>query len=196
MNVQKKTRKSVPIAHGKATAQKTRETNAFAVGLLLALGTEAARPKHDNAFGVFDANGDALSSPGGTEGVYHCDTRHLSHFLITVRSRSPKSRAMCSPPGGPRSASCAGSGRPIGRPAYGAKAEALRARFDALFFDADLGSYVLALDGEKRPCRVRASNAGHALFAGVALPERADPVAEVLMGSSSFCGWGIHDRVG
>jgi glycogen debranching enzyme len=76
--------------------------------------------------------------------------------------------------------------------AYGAKAEALRARFDALFFDAELGSYVLALDGEKRPCRVRASNAGHALFAGVALPERAGPVAEVLMGSSSFCGWGIR----
>ena len=76
--------------------------------------------------------------------------------------------------------------------AYGAKAEALRARFDALFFDAELGSYVLALDGEKRPCRVRASNAGHALFAGIALPERAGPVANVLMGSSSFCGWGIR----
>jgi glycogen debranching enzyme len=76
--------------------------------------------------------------------------------------------------------------------AYGVKADAVRARFDALFFDAELGTYVLALDGEKRPCRVRASNAGHALFAGVALPERAGPVAEVLMGSSSFCGWGIR----
>jgi glycogen debranching enzyme len=75
---------------------------------------------------------------------------------------------------------------------YGAKAEALRARFDALFFDAELGSYVLALDGDKKPCRVRASNAGHALFAGIALPERAARVAEVLMGSSSFCGWGIR----
>ena len=76
--------------------------------------------------------------------------------------------------------------------AYGAKAEALRARFDALFFDAELGIYVLALDGDKKPCRVSASNAGHALFAGVALPERASPVANVLMGSSSFCGWGIR----
>ncbi len=76
--------------------------------------------------------------------------------------------------------------------AYGAKAEVLRARFDALFFDAEFGTYVLALDGDKKPCRVRASNAGHALFAGIALPERAGSVASVLMGSSSFCGWGIR----
>jgi hypothetical protein len=54
------------------------------------------------------------------------------------------------------------------------------------------GTYVLALDDEKKPCRVRASNAGHALFAGVALPESAAPVAQTLMGSSSFCGWGIR----
>ena len=46
--------------------------------------------------------------------------------------------------------------------------------FDAHFFDEELGTYVLALDGDKKPCRVRASNAGHALFAGIALPERAD----------------------
>jgi glycogen debranching enzyme len=83
-------------------------------------------------------------------------------------------------------------GQPDRAAKYGAKAEALRARFDALFFDAELGSYVLALDGDKKPCRVRASNAGHALFDGIALPERADPVANVLMGSSSFCGWGIR----
>jgi glycogen debranching enzyme len=83
-------------------------------------------------------------------------------------------------------------GQPDRAAGYGAKAEALRNRFDALFFDAELGSYVLALDGDKKPCRVRASNAGHALFAGVALPERADPVAQALMGSSSFGGWGIR----
>ena len=83
-------------------------------------------------------------------------------------------------------------GQPAQAAAYGAKGEELRARFDELFFDAELGSYVLALDGEKKPCRVRASNAGHALFAGVALPERAGPVAQALMGSSSFCGWGIR----
>jgi glycogen debranching enzyme len=83
-------------------------------------------------------------------------------------------------------------GQPDQAVVYGAKAEALRARFDALFFDSELGSYVLALDGDKKPCRVRASNAGHALFARVALPDRAGPVAQALMGSSSFSGWGIR----
>ncbi|MDB5395544.1 MAG: amylo-alpha,6-glucosidase [Rhodospirillales bacterium] len=73
-----------------------------------------------------------------------------------------------------------------------AKAELLRKQFDEQFFDEELGTYVLALDGDKRPCRVRASNAGHALFTGIALPERAASVAAALMGGSSFCGWGIR----
>jgi glycogen debranching enzyme len=75
---------------------------------------------------------------------------------------------------------------------YQKKADAMRRRFDERFFDEELGSYVLALDGDKRPCRVRASNAGHALFAGVALPERAQAVVDTLMRSSSFCGWGVR----
>ncbi len=66
------------------------------------------------------------------------------------------------------------------------------ARFDQQFFDEALGTYVLALDGDKRPCRVRASNAGHALFTGIALPERARAVVATLMASSSFCGWGVR----
>jgi glycogen debranching enzyme len=70
--------------------------------------------------------------------------------------------------------------------------ERLRKRFDHAFFDEVLGTYVLALDGHNRPCRVRASNAGHALFAGIALPERAQAVAERLMEPSSFSGWGVR----
>ena len=71
-------------------------------------------------------------------------------------------------------------------------AEALRARFDAAFWDPQLGTYALALDRDKRPCRVRASNAGHALFAGIALPHRAEGVVQNLMGGASFSGWGIR----
>ena len=37
----------------------------------------------------------------------------------------------------------------------------------------DFGTYALALDGEKRPCRVRTSNAGQVLFSGIAAPDRA-----------------------
>ena len=72
------------------------------------------------------------------------------------------------------------------------RAADLRSRFDASFFDEELGTYVLALDGAKRPCRVRTSNAGHALFAGIAFPERAGAVARTLMGAKSFSGWGVR----
>jgi glycogen debranching enzyme len=72
------------------------------------------------------------------------------------------------------------------------QAETLRAAFDAAFWDEEMGTYVIALDGEKRPCRVRTSNAGHALFSGIALQERAARLAETLMGDASFSGWGIR----
>jgi glycogen debranching enzyme len=55
-----------------------------------------------------------------------------------------------------------------------------------------LGTYALALDGDKKPCRVRTSNAGHALWTGIALPERVPAVAQTLLDASSFCGWGIR----
>jgi glycogen debranching enzyme len=73
-----------------------------------------------------------------------------------------------------------------------ARANRLREAFDAHFFDEELGTYALALDGDKRLCRVRTSNAGLALWTGVALPERAGPVVRRLMGGSSFCGWGVR----
>ncbi|MBX3502515.1 MAG: amylo-alpha-1,6-glucosidase [Alphaproteobacteria bacterium] len=75
---------------------------------------------------------------------------------------------------------------------YEARAESLRRAFDTHFFDERLGTYVPALDGERRPCRVRASNAGHALFTGIAWPERAAAVVRGLMEQRSFSGWGIR----
>ncbi len=71
-------------------------------------------------------------------------------------------------------------------------AEELRLQFEADFWDEDLGTYVLALDGMKRPCRVRSSNAGHALFSGIASPDRANRVAATLMSKEGFSGWGIR----
>lgn len=87
--------------------------------------------------------------------------------------------------------------RRLGRPeeeaaALERRAEELRRRFDQVFFDEALGTYVLALDGGKRPCRVRSSNAGHALMTGIALPERAGRLVRGLMQPSSFTGWGIR----
>jgi glycogen debranching enzyme len=72
------------------------------------------------------------------------------------------------------------------------RAEELRRAFDVAFFDEALGTYALALDGDKNPCRVRSSNAGHALLTGIAAPERARIVARNLLDTRSFCGWGIR----
>jgi glycogen debranching enzyme len=73
-----------------------------------------------------------------------------------------------------------------------ARAEALRERFDTDFWWEDGGTYALALDGQKRPCRVRSSNAGHALFTGIAKPARAARVVDALRAPDSFSGWGIR----
>lgn len=53
-------------------------------------------------------------------------------------------------------------------------------------------SYALALDGDKQPCRVRTSNAGHALFAGITPRRRASALARSLFAPDSFSGWGIR----
>jgi glycogen debranching enzyme len=73
-----------------------------------------------------------------------------------------------------------------------AQAADLRARFDEAFWVPRLGLYALALDGQGRRCEVRASNAGHCLFTGIALPERAARMAEVLMSEEMFSGWGVR----
>jgi glycogen debranching enzyme len=72
------------------------------------------------------------------------------------------------------------------------KARALQARFETEFWCEGLSTYAVALDGRKQPCRVRASSAGHALFTGIASPERARRVAATLMSEESFSGWGIR----
>ncbi|HWO07816.1 MAG TPA: amylo-alpha-1,6-glucosidase, partial [Polyangiaceae bacterium] len=71
-------------------------------------------------------------------------------------------------------------------------AETLRQRFDAAFWSEELGMYALALDGRKRPCEVRSSNAGHCLYTGIALPERRAPLARQLMSNLMFSGWGVR----
>ena len=72
------------------------------------------------------------------------------------------------------------------------QSESLRKHFEQAFWCEDLATYALALDGDKRPCRVRSSNAGHCLFAGIADSERAEKVARRLFGPDSFSGWGIR----
>jgi glycogen debranching enzyme len=72
------------------------------------------------------------------------------------------------------------------------QAEHLRHRFDEAFWCEDIGTYALALDGEKTPCKVRTSNAGQTLFTGIAEPDRAHRIANDLFGPSFYSGWGIR----
>ena len=72
------------------------------------------------------------------------------------------------------------------------EAERLRQRFEEAFWCDDLGTYVLALDGKKQPCRVRTSNAGHCLYIGIASSEHASRLAQTLLAADSFSGWGIR----
>jgi glycogen debranching enzyme len=71
-------------------------------------------------------------------------------------------------------------------------ADELQRRFERTFWCEELASYALALDGNKRPCRVHTSNAGHCLFAGIASEARAARTARTLLSAASFSGWGIR----
>jgi glycogen debranching enzyme len=75
---------------------------------------------------------------------------------------------------------------------WATRAERLRVQFEQAFWCEELGTYALALDGKKRPCRVRTSNPGHCLFAGIASRERGESVCSTLMEDPSFAGWGIR----
>ena len=84
------------------------------------------------------------------------------------------------------------AGQPDRAADYERRASAMADRFESAFWNEALGTYVLALDGDKRQCAVRASNAGHALFTGIAGRSRAGAIARSLMAPEGFSGWGIR----
>jgi glycogen debranching enzyme len=72
------------------------------------------------------------------------------------------------------------------------QADSLRAQFNSVFWIPELATYALALDGRKKPCKVRTSNAGHCLLSGIADFASAEVVARTLMDEQSFSGWGVR----
>lgn len=72
------------------------------------------------------------------------------------------------------------------------QARTLRARFHEFFWSDSLRMYALALDRHKEPCLVRASNAGHTLWTGIADPEAAPRLVRSLMSKAMFSRWGIR----
>jgi len=83
-------------------------------------------------------------------------------------------------------------GQPKKSTALEEKATTLKKHFNQAFWCEELGTYALALDGEKRPCWVCSSNAGHVLFSGIATRRHARRVVETLMNDASYSGWGVR----
>lgn len=72
------------------------------------------------------------------------------------------------------------------------QAESLKQHFNEAFWCEDIGTFAIALDGAKRPCRVRSSNAGHVLATGIADETLAHRAAQTLLSPVSFNGWGVR----
>jgi glycogen debranching enzyme len=84
----------------------------------------------------------------------------------------------------------------LGKPDIAAQlrrqAEDLRARFTPAFWCDELSLFAIALDGDKKQCRIRSSNAGQCLFSGIAPPAHARSVADTLLSPAFFSGWGVR----
>jgi glycogen debranching enzyme len=65
-------------------------------------------------------------------------------------------------------------------------------RFNEAFWWEEEGTYLLGLDGNKRPIRSVASNAGHLLQSGIVPPERAGRVVSRLLAPDMWSGWGVR----
>jgi glycogen debranching enzyme len=72
------------------------------------------------------------------------------------------------------------------------RARALQSAVEARFWMPDAGFYGIAIDGRGELCRVRASNPGHLLYAGLPAPGRAAQVAATLLSPAFATGWGIR----
>lgn len=83
-------------------------------------------------------------------------------------------------------------GKPDVTEACRGRAEALRERFERLFWDEEMEFYVMALDQENRPCRIYSSCPGHCLWMGIVAPSRAELVARTFATSRFWSGWGLR----
>ncbi|GIJ11175.1 amylo-alpha-1,6-glucosidase [Micromonospora andamanensis] len=81
-------------------------------------------------------------------------------------------------------------------PAYAEQLEreaaALKERFNRDWWVEDGGYYALALDPDGRQCDVLSSNIGHLLWSGIVDDDRAEQIANHLVGPRLFTGWGVR----
>jgi len=72
------------------------------------------------------------------------------------------------------------------------RAEKLKAAFARDFWLEEEQTVALALDADKRPCRVMSSNAAHCLAAGLLDGDRAAALSARLLADDMFSGWGLR----
>ena len=138
-----------------------------------------------DGFVEYDRQFAERAGPPGLEGFARRRVPRRRHDWPCRRSPCAKCRATSTPPGvPPPSWPPHWATEPLAERAAAARRELLRERFERAFWCEDLGTYALALDGDKRPCRVRTSNAGQCLFTGIADRERARRLAETLLSSA------------
>ncbi|HJU16503.1 MAG TPA: glycogen debranching N-terminal domain-containing protein [Stellaceae bacterium] len=72
------------------------------------------------------------------------------------------------------------------------QAEALKERFNRVFWMPEERFFALALDRDKKPVKTIAADAGHCLAHGIVASDKAAALAERLMAPDMFSGWGIR----
>lgn len=81
---------------------------------------------------------------------------------------------------------------PIGAKHWDTRADDLAHRFHRDFWMPDLEWYALGLDRDKEQIDGVASNVGHCLWTGIVAHERAAAIADRLVQSDLFSGWGLR----
>ena len=71
------------------------------------------------------------------------------------------------------------------------EAAVLKDRFHKAFWSEKISSYAIALDGEKRRCEVRSSNAGQILFTGLGSADHCRRLVSELESEVFYSGWGV-----
>jgi glycogen debranching enzyme len=72
------------------------------------------------------------------------------------------------------------------------QAEELKEKFAQAFWCEEKQTFAIALDGQKRQCKVSSSNAGQCLLSGIVKKEHAEKLSKTLLNKKMFSGWGIR----
>lgn len=72
------------------------------------------------------------------------------------------------------------------------EAEELKEKFNRLFWSRENNIFVIALDGDKKQCDIKSTNAGQCLFSQIADPAKAAITIRTLLDEDMFSGWGIR----